>query len=344
MKYFVVEETRVVKPLYKSNFPFVKKSRWGQDSSLAFARIVKQCLFRRTIHLYVDDVESYRTLGGHFGARRVERFHVSNYPTWRLLTGISAFFLPEFRPAPIIRGGHYQDCYLIMKINHDDDLVTLQSELLQRADSTATLTEVTSVYCEYIKSWGITINKESAEREAFRAKKWFKARVRECNIRSLESAVDLIVRTLNASPKDSGIVRKSKAYDYHKLWCIAQEMFKREARLDDVSFYNGGFFFDEDTWNAAKCLYDLQGDYSYNGVYDDALISQLCETISALTKEAEYLSSGLQNGDVNLEWAKVKIKELRSELNEAGFPFSERGDTEYNWKRFIDIYDSIIQE
>lgn len=338
MKYFFVEEERIVKPLYKSNFPLIKQQKWGQPS----ARLVKQFKFRKTLRLFVDDVETYRSLGGQFGSKKVERFRVSDYPTWSQLAGISTFFLPEFRPAPIIKGGNSSNCYLITDIVHNNDLVTVQSEFLEKSNSSEGLTEVTSVFCDYTKSWSVTIDKDSAEQDGFRAKKWFKSRVRECNIKSRQSAYDLIDRILDANSNDSGIVRKSKAYDYVQFRCIAQEMFKIKAYEDDES-NDYGFYLRDDIWEAAKSLYGLQGDYSYYDVYDDTLISQLVATLHSLTKEADELSLGLHYRTIELNWAKAKMKELRSELNEAGFPFNQRGDTEYHWNRFNDIYKTIVE-
>ena len=338
MKYFVIEEERAVKPLYESNFPFVQKTRLA--SSGVYARFVKQFKFRKTVHLFVDDVDSYRALGGRFGARKVDRFRAKSYPTWSSLTGIESFFFPEFQRSGVINGGYFPDCYLITQIDHSGDLVTFKTELLQRADSSEALSEVTSVYFEYVKSWVITIDKETAKQNEKRSAKAFKKRLFDCNIRSLESAYALIDRILDANPHDSGIVRKSKAYDLYKFRSIAREMIKSDhsQELEYISSY----FMREDIWNAAKHLYELHGDDSFYDVYDDELIHQLVVTLENLAKEAKYLANGIYNHSIDPQWAKDKMKELLSETKEADFNFNGRGDTDYPWKQFSDISHYIM--
>ena len=89
---------------------------------------------------------------------------------------------------------------------------------------------------------------------------------------------------LDPNPHDSGIVRKSKAIDLNKFRSVAKEMIKCDhpEELEFVSVY----FLPDDIWNAAKHLYELQGDYSFYYVYDDTLIDQLVLVLEKLKKEA----------------------------------------------------------
>lgn len=337
MKYSVVEEDKLIKPLYKSNFPFVKRTKWDPNGSSA--RIVKQFMFRRSLNLYIDDVETYRAIGGLFGASKVERFRASDYPSWSQLTGISSYAFPDFANRPVIQGGYFPDSFLIKDIEQDNDLVIIHTEPLKNTDTTATLTKVRTVSFDYVKSWGVTIDKESAEREENKANKWFISKLGQEGITSIQGADSLIGRILKADSEDTGIVRKSKAYDFYKMRCLAQKQIKSDIR-DEMCFLDG-FFFQNDIWKAAQRLYNLKGDFPFYDVYDDALVDKLVSSLGKLVREADYLWKGICNHTVDVAWAKEKLNDIKSEWNEASFPFERRGDTGSQWKRYNELFKLI---
>lgn len=336
MKYFIVEEDKIIKPLFKSNFPIVKRRRDDTDFS---ARIVKQFLFRLCINVYVNDVETYRELGGKFGETKVERFRALDYPSWFQLTGIKSYDLPEFKLASPIKGGCYPTCFCIKRIDQRGDRVSISSEILEKADSCEGLTKVVSVYFDYIKSWGLNINKEAADIQIKKATKWFESRLIENKITQLSDAEQFLDSILAASADDCGIVRKSKSYDHVMYKFVAKKFIQNQSHValgpDDIPYK-------DEIRLSAKHLYGLVNDMcSYESVYDSAFVEQLIKSVKNIERESDYLAIGIRDKTVNVSWAKKWVTELRSECFESGFPFNKRGDTEYSWNRINNVFNFI---
>ncbi len=329
MKYCIVEADKLIKPLYKSNFPIYQKNRGGSEIS---AKLVKQFAFRKSISVYVDDIKTYLALGGREGSIQVERFYVSNYPTWRSLTGISTYDLPRFFVKEAVLRGVFPECQIIKEIKEDKDIIKISSESLIRVDSIDSLSFVCSVYFDYIKSWKQSISSESAETQEKKAEKWFSTKFKTLSLHTYKDAESWIQNLLNIRDYDSGIVRKAKCYDFCRLATYVGSHFGSSSLilLSGVNHIYDKY----DIFRAAELLYGYDDDYPFYGAFDEKAVQGVVSSLSNLADQAKYLSNGISNNTISIDWAYAKLKELQTEWNESGFPINERGDTSHAWEEF----------
>ena len=329
MRFYIVEEDKLRKPLYKSNFPLYQKMRGSSDVS---SKWIKQFLFRKSIALYVDDVYSYRAMGGKEGTTEIKQFRASDYPTWRTLTGIISYDIPHFTIKDTIKSGLFPQCEIIRDVLDDNGIITIKAEPLIKADSKESLTCVHTVYYDYIKSWKQSISSESASVEEEKAKKWFSNKLKNNNLATYKDAESWIIDLLNPNDEDSGIVRKAKCCDF----CRLQEYVKSRYGMCSLIVLSGGnHIYDKyDVYRAAQLLYHYERDYGFYGPFDDDTVEGIAHNLHQLAQEASFLSSGISNKTIDLNWAHLRMKELQSEWNESGFPVNERGDTSNAWEQF----------
>ena len=327
MKYHIVENEELIEPLYESNFPIYQKSRSGPEIS---AKLVKQFAFRKTISVYVDDIEAYHALGGREGTIKVNKFRASNYPNWKSLTGISTYDLPHFIVKEVALRGIFPEYQIIKEIHEDDEIIKICSEPLIQVDSIDSLSFVCSVYFDYIKSWKKSISSESATTQEEKAKKWFSTKFKSLSLQTYKDAERWIQNLLKTSDDDSGIVRRAKCYDFCRLATIISSHYGMSS-LILISGKN--LIYDKwDIHKASKLIYGY-GSPSY-GAFDDNEISCIVSSLRQLANEAKFLSNGISNNTISIDWAFTKLKELQTEWNESGFPINEREDTSHSWEDF----------
>ena len=92
MRYSIKEEDIIIKKTYES---FTPCRIFKKDGDL-FCMYTKQALCRKSVSLYVDDVDLYKTLGGRCGDY-TENFGVHDYPSWFSLTRIPTYVMPFYR-------------------------------------------------------------------------------------------------------------------------------------------------------------------------------------------------------------------------------------------------------
>ena len=327
MKYCIIENDNLIKPLYKSNFPIYQKNRGGPEIC---AKIVKQFAFRKSVSVYVDDLETYRALGGREGSIRVERFRASDYPTWRRLTGITTYDLPRFMIKEAVLSGVCPECQIIKEIKEDNRNISIYSESLIKVDSNDYLSYVCSFYFDYIKSWKQIISSESAETQEKKALQWFSTQFKSFS--TYNDAESWIQTLLNTRDDDSGIVRRAKCYDYLRLNSYVKSLFGKNSLIPrSGANYNYDKF---DIFRTAERLYGYDEGCPFFWVFDNKAVEDVASSLCKIADEARFLSTGIIDNTISIDWAYTKIKELQTEWNEAGFPINERGDTAHSWEEF----------
>lgn len=336
MIFYLVEDERLLKMLYGSCFPRYRKTR-GEETIVV--KHTRQSLFRKTLTLYVDDIATYRELGGLRGKRVIERYRASDYPSFGSVSGINTYDFPAFHREETPQGGLYPERQIIKSIDRCEEDFTIHSEELKQADSPEGLNEICSVYFDYIKSWNIKSDIKEALSDERWTMNWFKSQLKRNSITTIEQAESLIAETmLEVDPRDSGIVRLSKAADFSKLQHLAQQMLSGNS-IDGTSFF--------DTQTLHSCLDPYVAElrlygpspakkdyYSMAAAYKDLVLKSLAPLLRKLAGEAEYLSLGITRNTVDVNWAKMRLKELQDEWNESAFDMKSNIETRTALTRF----------
>lgn len=216
MKYSIVEEKRLIRPLYKSFFPISLKNR--ENGKIALS-LVNQSLFRKSIRLYVDDMTTYHRLGGHTGQRQVETIeNKDSLSMWNHISGIATYNLPHFvnihETVKYLKCPEYQ---IVTDVVEDSEIVTIHAETLNNVDSIDGLDCVSTIFFDYVKNCSFAISLEIAKSEEEKSKNYFFSKLKTPSLRSYKEAEGLIRKLLKPQMDDSGIVRKSKCHDFCKV-------------------------------------------------------------------------------------------------------------------------------
>lgn len=215
MKYSIVEEKRLIRPLYKSFFPLYLKNRGNGEFVLS---LVKQSIFRKSIRLFVDDKATYLRLGGHTGQRQVGPIETNDsLSMWNHISGIAVYSLPHFYCTHKIAHAKCPEYQIVTDLVQERDIVTISSETLDNVDSIDGLTCVSTIFFDFVKNCSFNISSEIAMSEEEKSKNYFFLKLKTPTLRTYKDAEQLIRDLLKPQMDDSGIVRKSKCHDFCKV-------------------------------------------------------------------------------------------------------------------------------
>lgn len=335
MNYYIVEQDILVKPLYSSFFPRIVFQR---SMEAEIAKVTKQFQFKKVIHLFVDDPLIYKELGGSLGEERVERFRITDYPSFHDISRISTYAFPSFIQVMPCRGGLYPDGYAVKGIGFADDEIRIESVLLHYSPINDGFTKVKTVFFDHLKSWNKKSDINQAKPSFEKTVEWLRSQINKHQIKSLESGALYIKRLLNPSEEDSGIVRKAKIADYCLLMCAIRAHMDKKNTLDisDSVFQlakNNLYSIPEDKKEAFLMygINDVSKDY-YSGLSIEPFLNVEAKRLVSIFEQAKALDRGLYDRIIEIAWAKKKIEELQSEWNESGIDTSSQDFTE-TWCR-----------
>lgn len=321
MKYHIEEKEENIKHLYNSICPLKVRNKDGQ----VLYRHVRQSIYRKTITLFIDDIDLYKKEGGKTG----EQSYKTNLPeTWRGISGLYYIehSLPQDNSSCPRKNGH-QNSYFIISQQTKDDTLRITTEDVIYVDSIDGLFPITTAYKDYYKSWYIDVPFNEGETR-------YNDIIRE--FRQLHSKnndwlkmQDSLKSTLNLSANDSGIVQLAKISDY----VILKEIVDKEGAEDSVIPY-------KDIIYKRKGLYWTHGYLLYSGISKlDLNPSKWIFNADhynkarqeMLVREAEELADATDKG-----YAKKALQKLLSQWTELGV------DTHSDrtlWERLIKIID-----
>lgn len=305
MRYSVKEEDIIIKKTYESFTP----CRISKKDDGLFCTYTKQVLCRKSVSLYVDNVELYKNLGGRCGDY-IEEFDVCDYPSWFSLTGIQTYIMPFYTVNMISKSRQdgFKDYKLIIENRQEEDLLTVDVENCIFVDSDKGLNKVVSISFEYYKSWNFNVDINKAE-ELYDF--LFDTISRQIENANSDSDVNFAKQLLHPSGQDSHIVQLAKCQDCYFILSLWHYV-KGNAKLPTLK----------------KCRM-IEGDYSYyNGVVDyfipqllytyeenkiDLSYSEQCKIADKLNGEEWHL-----NSVTDREWAEHELRNIRVKWFENG--------------------------
>lgn len=302
MRYSIKEEDIIIKKTYES---FTPCRIFKKDGDL-FCMYTKQALCRKSVSLYVDDADLYKTLGGRCGDY-TENFGVHDYPSWFSLTRIPTYVMPFYREnySSRSRRDGFKDYQVVVENKLDGDRLVVDVEQVHFETSQKGLTKVVSVNYEYYKSWNFNVDINKAEEQY---EFLFDTISKRMEIDGSDSAVNLAKQLLHPSDKDSHIVQLAKSQDCYfilNLW----DYVKGIAKLPTLK----------------KCRM-IEGDYSYSNIdYIPSLLYAYEEDKVELSHSEQYKiadelngEEGFLNGSADRDWAERELKKIRIKWFENG--------------------------